>query len=283
MRDTCAISADHRVWCWGTNAEGQIGDGTMTGEDCPDFQPCHPSPTLVGSLVQATAIAERSNHVCAIVGNGDVWCWGSNGFAEAGDGTTTGQPCLNANAAGCKPTPVSVVSIHDAVSIAAGFGHNCVIRSGGVVSCWGEDGAGEIGDAMKTSVACNGNVPCVPTPFDVTSLGTGVKAIAAGTFDTCAIKSDDTLWCWGSNEFGNLGDGTTTGSLVPVEVPIGSVSAVAMGFDHACAIKTDGTLWCWGRNDGGQLGDGTTNGSACSFTVCRPSPVQVAALGTNAA
>lgn len=148
----------------------------------------------------------------------------------------------------------------------------CARRSDGTAWCWG---GALLGDGTNNSSA---------DPVQILSLGSGVSDLSAevlmapmgGTGHTCAIKTDGTLWCWGYNHGGQLGDGTTDGpKVLPVHAAgLGSnVARVAAGYGHTCAIKTDGALWCWGANHAGQAGDGTTDG-------LKLSPVQVVSLGS---
>jgi alpha-tubulin suppressor-like RCC1 family protein len=101
-------------------------------------------------------------------------------------------------------------------------------------------------------------------------MSSGVSSVALGEYHTCAVKTDGSLWCWGDNGYGQLGDGTNTSRTTPVQITSG-VSSVALGFSHTCAIKQDGSLWCWGWNDYGQLGDGTN--------TSKNTPVQIMSSG----
>jgi len=135
-----------------------------------------------------------------------------------------------------------------AVMVAVGTLHACAVQTGGALWCWGDNGAGEIGDGTTTTRV---------RPLPITAL-TNVAQVSAGGDDTCAIQGDGTLWCWGDNSAGELGNGTTTDAASPVRVTaLTSVAQVSTAGDHVCAVLTDGTLWCWGHNMLGPLGDGT--------------------------
>jgi alpha-tubulin suppressor-like RCC1 family protein len=165
--------------------------------------------------------------------------------------------------------PVPITALGNSVAgVALGGQHTCALATDGSLWCWGENTDGELGDGTTVDQH-------VPVP--ITALGNSVAGVALGGQHTCARKTDGSLWCWGSNHLGQLGDGTHAGKLSPVQVTaLGTaVADVALGGDYTCARKTDGTLWCWGYGHDGQLGNGTGVGSQ--------SPVQVAALGNAVA
>ncbi|MBC7227797.1 MAG: chromosome condensation regulator RCC1 [Thermoflexales bacterium] len=241
---TCALTRSGAVRCWGWNWYGQLGDGTKTDRPMP--------VGVVGLGRDVVAIAAGEAHTCALTRSGAVWCWGSNGGGELGDGTTTDRP-----------TPVRVVGLgSDVVAIAAGWAHTCALTAGGEVRCWGAN-VGQLGDGTTTDR---------PTPVGVMGLEKGVAAVAAGGLHTCALSTDGGVRCWGQNQYGQLGDGTTTDRLTPVDV-VGlerGVAAVAAGWGHTCALSTDGGVRCWGQNQSGELGDDTT--------LQRNTPVEVVSL-----
>ena len=231
---TCAVTAGGGVKCWGSNGRGQLGDGTTTDRLTPV------DVSGLGSGV--SALAAGAEHTCAVTAGGGVKCWGYNGYGQLGDGTTIGRT-----------TPVDVNGLGSGVSVvAAGRYHTCVMTAGGV-KCWGGNSNGQLGDGTTQSRT---------TPVDVSGLGSGVTAVAAGESHTCAVMDavhGGGVKCWGYNYRGQLGDGTTTDRLVPVDVSglANGVSAVAAGTYHSCAMKAEGGVKCWGFNIFGQLGDGT--------------------------
>jgi alpha-tubulin suppressor-like RCC1 family protein len=251
---TCAIKSG-ALYCWGYNGYGQLGNGTNANSTTPV------AVTNMGSGV--TAVAAGRHHTCAIK-SGALYCWGYNGYGELGNGTTTGSntPTLVADGA---------MGNSGVTAVAAGGWHTCAIKSGALY-CWGGNWVGQLG--ASSSQTCGGYA-CSTTPLAVTSMNSDVTAVAAGYEHTCAIKSG-ALYCWGYNGYGQLGNGTTTGSNTPVAVTnMGSgAAAVAAGWYHTCALK-GGQVYCWGLNGNGQLGNGTNANST--------TPVAVTNMGSGAA
>ncbi len=162
------------------------------------------------------------------------------------------------------PTQAPTSSIY-AVSISVGGAHACALLNNGRVACWGDNGAGQLGDGTYTKRQ---------TAEEVAGL-TDIAAISAGGEYTCALMKNGKVKCWGRNEHGQLGNGTTENSMQPVDIPgLANVTAIYAGSGHACAIIKDGTLKCWGENLKGQLGNG-------SFSRLVSSPADVVGLGVT--
>ncbi len=249
---TCALASDGKVLCWGGNYFGELGNGGFTSSG---------SPTLVQGLPgAASAIAVGSRHNCALTAGGAVHCWGMNRSGQLGNGELADQ----------ETTPVAVQGLSSGVvAIAAGLDHTCALTSAGALLCWGDNSSGQLGDGTTTN-------RLVPTP--VSGMGSAVAAISAGTRHSCAIGTSGALSCWGQNLYGQLGNGTTTASNVPVRVPIATpVSSVSAGSWYTCAV-TNGALFCWGTNHYDVLG----TGAASSSTVSSPSAVSALATGVLA-
>ena len=230
---TCAVTTDGVVRCWGLNEFGQLGDGTTTNRSLP--------VGVVGGEPGAQAVALGAAHTCALSAGGAVTCWGRNEFGQLGDGTTTDRA-----------TPVAVVGLGSGVQALTSWGeHTCALSIGGSVRCWGKNESGQLGDGTTSNRA---------TPVSVGGLDAGAEVIAAGASHTCALRSEGAVTCWGGNDAGQLGDGTTTKRSAPVAVVgLGSgVRALAPGGYHTCALTAEGSVACWGHNNFGQLGDGST-------------------------
>jgi alpha-tubulin suppressor-like RCC1 family protein len=196
-----------------------------------------PDQGFVGATVAA-----GDWHTCAIKIDGSLWCWGLNQFGQLGDGTNQS-----------KGIPVKIIS-SGVVAVAAGLYHTCAIKEYGSLWCWGNNGWGQIGDGTNQSKNITFNIIIDKSKYTpVQIISSGVKAVAAGGWHTCAIKIDGSLWCWGLNQYGQLGDGTKEDKYTPVQIISSGVKAVAAGGVYTCAIKEDGSLWCWGWNEDGQL------------------------------
>jgi alpha-tubulin suppressor-like RCC1 family protein len=247
--DTCAVTRLGAARCWGDNYFGQLGTG--------DHQDSHVPAAVQGLGSDVAKMAIGGSHACALTIHGAVKCWGLNTNGQLGIGSTA-----------TADVPTDVVGLGSGVmAIAAGAGHVCALTTRGLVKCWGANDIGQLGDGTKNA----SNVP-----VDVQGLPARVADIATSGSHTCARTLDEAVYCWGNNEHGQLGSGTTEDSAVPVgAVGLGSdVRAISAGLDHTCAILNhEGTVKCWGRNDFGQLGDGTTTD--------RTVPVDVGGIGAE--
>lgn len=249
---TCALTTVGGVKCWGYNAFGQVGDGTTTSRS---------TPVDVSGLSDVTVIASGGYFSCALTSAGGVKCWGDNALGQLGNGATIDQSM-----------PVDVTGLTSGVSaIGAGAdGHACAVTEAGAVKCWGNNQFGQLGERGGCLT------PCV-TPVGVEGLASGISAVVAGYFHTCALTTAGRIKCWGDNQFGQLGDGRVCGIRcgAPVDV-IGLASAaavIAAGSDHTCARTDGGPVLCWGDNSYGQLGDRGACGAVCD------APVAVQGLG----
>jgi alpha-tubulin suppressor-like RCC1 family protein len=238
----CAVTETGGVKCWGSNAIGQLGDGTSTSSSTP--------VDVAGLTSGAAEVVASDAHTCALMEAGGVKCWGWNGFGQLGDGTLTSSS-----------TPVDVSGLSSGVTTLAGSGsHTCVVVTGGAMECWGRNDRGQIGDGTATNRS---------VPVEVVGLDSGVATIGAGLYHTCVVDDEGAAKCWGRNDRGQIGDGTTTDRSVPVEVfGLGSsITSAGAGSYHTCAVTAVGGAKCWGDGDSGELGNGGTSDSATPLDV----------------
>lgn len=282
---SCAITDAHGVVCWGRNEEGQLGDGSGVTPHAP--------VAVLGLTNDVQALTAHADHTCALLGSGQVWCWGLNKQGQIG-----GQPSEHQLA------PVLVQALPRAKQIAAGAKHTCALAESGTIYCWGRNAHGQLGngsaldssspitvsnlsnvqtiaagDQHTCAVTALGAVQCwgrnnfrqlgyqgtddnglgyIRRPLLVPGLENNIQAIAAGNNHTCALTSSGSVRCWGDNRYGQLGDGTNLTQFRPITVPglSGAVIKLDAGGDHTCALLQNGQIQCWGRNTAGQLGNG---------------------------
>ena len=185
-----------------------------------------------------TELASGSNHVCAITDKKQIYCWGQNAWSQLG--TSEFKDNL---------VPKLVYQVDDATAISAGETHTCAIVARGNIKCWGNNTSGQVGDGIR-------KLGIRELPVFVHAIS-GAKDIALGAEHSCALLSDGKIMCWGSNTFGQLGDGTNSDSILPVAVKSQRTFInVAAGSNHTCAIDSLGDAYCWGNNANGELGIG---------------------------
>jgi len=266
---TCAVLGGGSVKCWGYNGYGQIGvgdkvtrgDGTgEMGDDLPVVN--------LGTGKEAVELELGTEHSCAVLSDGGLRCWGNGMFGRLGlgDGTSRGD---DAGEMGDVLPAVALGTGKTAVSVGAGVHHTCALLNDGSVKCWGSNSLGQLGSGVAGTV---GNGPWqMGDHLGAVSLGSGKTAVAlaVGYNHGCAVLSDGSVKCWGSNSLGQLGIGSTQhrgdsagemgDSLPSVNLGTGKTAvAITAGFGHSCALLNDGSVKCWGDNGYGQLGLGDT-------------------------
>ena len=213
------------------------------------------------NLVEKSYLIDRYPELADTFKQAGQWLWGYNGYGNLGDNSTTN-----------KSSPVQTVAGGtNWKQVCVGGYFNGAIKTDGTLWMWGGNNYGEMGN----NTADGGTVTAKSSPIQTIAGGTNWKQMSLGGANVAAIKTDGTLWTWGWNFSGQLGNNTTTSKSSPIQTVAGGTNwkAVDIGQAHIAAIKTDGTLWTWGRNEDGQLGDGTT--------VDKSSPIQTVAGGTN--
>ena len=247
---TSSIKTDGTLWLWGQNSYGGLGDNTITHRSSP--------VQTVSCGTNWKQVACGSLYTAAIKTDGTLWTWGQNPFGQLGDNTSVR-----------KSSPVQTVA-GGAIwkQVAAGSNFTTAIKTDGTLWTWGLGSYGQLGNNTTTLVS---------SPIQTVAGGTNWKQVACGSTYTAAVKTDGTLWLWGDNNAGQLGDNTKVHRSSPIQTVAGGTNwnLVACGSYHTAAIKTDGTLWLWGGNyyGYGTLGDNTL--------VHRSSPIQTVAGGTN--
>lgn len=255
----CVVLTTARADCWGDNLTGALGDGSTLDRAVPG-----PVIGLPGAPHTANAVAAGLVTSCAVTNGLSAACWGQmvgNGSALLSDHTSA--------------VPVTKVPPGEVSQVTAAYGGCALIRSGGLATslrCWGDNTWGELGDGTTTDRTASVKVQGLPN---------SIQFVASGGTHNCALVHNGGAWCWGSNNKGQLGDGTTTNRSTPVTVkglPL-NLAQIAAADDHTCALLVNGTVKCWGLNNKGQLGDGSTNDSSTPVAVAGLSGVAQIALG----
>ncbi|MDQ6774993.1 MAG: hypothetical protein M3071_01970 [Actinomycetota bacterium] len=258
---SCAVLPNQALRCWGFSGNGQLGYGNTNTVGETDT-PGSVGPVDLGGHTVA-ALTAGDYHTCAILDDGTVRCWGYGYDGELGYGNQNNVGYSNNTTPGSMP-PVKLGAGLTATAISAGgrYGHTCAILNTGGVECWGDNQYGELGNGLVNGLGSGTFAPVGPL-----NLGSGhtAKAIAAGSQHTCAILDDNSVKCWGSDAYGQLGyatSGTVTDPSAVGAVDLGAghtAKAITAGDFYTCAIIDDGSVECWGQGDSGQLGYGNTN------------------------
>ncbi len=236
----CGIRSNQSAYCWGGNSDGQLGNGTYSGDV--------DTPVLVTGGYSWKDIEPNETHTCGITTAGKMYCWGKNDVGQAGNATTGGSFNI--------PTPVlgtgGIAAYTDWAQLSVGDATVCGIRSNKQAYCWGDNSLGQIGDGT----AINRNTP---TPI---SGGTSdwMQVRTDGSTGACGVRTSGRAYCWGDNGYGQLGKGSAGNSLVPVEVAGGYTdwTSIVQGYNIACGLRGTGIAYCWGSDQFGSLGLATS-------------------------
>lgn len=246
---SCAVLRDTTIQCWGSNSAGQLGDGTSIDS----LTPVTVMLDAVTPLTGATMVVAGKGYTCALLDTGNIKCWGHNFWGQLGDGTKT-----------TRLEPVFVVDaasnpITGATTLSSFKRHTCaLLEHNGRVLCWGANWKGRLGDNTTTdreyAITVSDSTGAAPLE--------GVKEIHVGLRTSCATMPDATAWCWGENDRGQLGDGSTVDRHLPVQVlasaetPLTGIRSVHPAHWHSCAHMENGGAKCWGYQRRGMLGNG---------------------------
>ena len=277
-KHSCVVTGG-RVYCWGANDKGQLGNGEGDSRDTPDV--------IAGDIDFAQVVA-GIEHSCGLSRSSDAYCWGSNERGQLGDATPASRSapvrvagnvsfqmiragqrhncgltnggdiaCWGNNEKGQigdgslnnRSSPVMIKAPVKFIALSAGWNHTCGLSYEGAAFCWGDNSAGQLGDDSRSAHR---------TPEPVAG-ALKFTSISAGSTHTCAVTEAREAYCWGRNDAGQLGSGGATDANIPVRVdtPV-RFASVSVGGSYSCGRTTSGQAWCWGRNTYGQLGDGTT-------------------------
>jgi len=282
---TCGLTSGGSAYCWGDNAQGELGNVTATTMSG--------TPVAVAGGLSFAMLSAGYSHTCGVTTAGQAYCWGANESGELGNGTVgqnTTTPALvaggltfasvsaggvftcgvtTAGAGYCwgsggygvlgnggtadSDVPVAVAGGLQLASISAGVYHTCALTTSGAAYCWGNSANGQLGTGFTSLGSA--------TPLAVAG-GNTFASVTTGELSSCAATAAGAVFCWGSGSFGALGNGSTTGSSTPQPVAsTQTLTSVSAGISfHACSLSTNGTAYCWGYDDSGELGDGTAGG-----------------------
>jgi alpha-tubulin suppressor-like RCC1 family protein len=239
---TCGVTSDNRLFCWGWNADGELGDGTTTDRLVP---------VPVGGTLRFRQVSAGFSSTCAVTTDNRAYCWGFNGLGELGDGTTSPRR-----------TPVPVAGGRQFRRVDISLEHACAVTTGDRAFCWGDNRYGQLGVGNNTGPETGNFGPHSSKPVAVAGTLT-FRHVTAGFDHSCGVTTDNRVFCWGYNRYGQVGD-SSAGWLKfkPVRVAgTRQYRQVDAGREYTCAVTTGDRAFCWGHGSSGQLGNGTESTS----------------------
>jgi alpha-tubulin suppressor-like RCC1 family protein len=261
---TCALRTDETVWCWGRGSSGQTA-----AAGAPEVAP--PTQVLLGGspLTGVAGLSAGGGSTCAVLGDGAVFCWGDNAAGQLGIGAAGGDTCGPTSMPLCAHAPRRMANVSDAATVSTGVDVTCVVRRNRAALCTGDGGSGKLGTGSEASSD-------VPVPVQAVPGLTGFTSVRVGARHVCGQASiSNALWCWGSNDKGQLFEDPVSvpQRLSPTLVgPVTGVAQIVIGVGATCALS-GGSVVCAGDNGAGQLGAGPgPDGFA------HPSPARVGGL-----
>jgi alpha-tubulin suppressor-like RCC1 family protein len=242
---TCGITTGGTAYCWGSNANGQLGniepDMACPVENGARSIRCTRTPMLVYGGHSFTRVVAGTDFTCALTPAGKTWCWGANTWGQLGNGTRAGSQL---------PVPVQGTDVF--VDLTAGNEFACGLTTAGSLLCWGRNERAQLGEGGARPIRT------APGPVHPTTGAGPYRSVRAGATHACALNTAGRLFCWGSNEQGELGNGNRTPQTVPTPAATtNTFRGVDAGFQYSCALSTAGVVYCWGLNGPGRLGTGT--------------------------
>jgi len=234
---TVAIKNDGSLWAWGNNSNAQLGLGYVGNQ--------RNEPIRIGSATNWVSVTASANHTLATRADGTLWAWGYNRNGRLG---LQGSPAYTDFLSVILPARVGVAS--NWASVSAGYSHSLATRTDGSLWAWGWGAEGQLGEHPGNSP---GTFPVAWSPIRV-GTASNWASVSAGYSHSLATRTDGTLWAWGNNASGQLGDGTTTARMQPIRIGTASNwASVSAGHSRSLGIRADGSLWAWGSNASGQL------------------------------
>ena len=256
---TCAIASDNRAYCWGSNKNGQLGNGSTADSNVPVA--VNMSGALAGKTIKQMSVEFSTS--CVVASDNRAYCWGSNKNGQLGNGSTADSR-----------VPVAVntsgVLVGKTIKeVTTGGFHTCALDTSSKMYCWGLNSSGRLGGGLTSILS---NVP-VAVNMSGALAGKTIKQMSTGYSSTCAIASDNRAYCWGSGNNGQLGNGSTADSRVPVAVNMSgtlagkTIKQILAGGDHGCVVASDDKMYCWGLNNNGELGNNSSVNSSVPVAV----------------